>query len=97
MDKHLEALQAALAQQRKYELENWPYENAGRAPVIGESIPYHLASLACWSPEYVMSLEPAARMERLQEIWRSFTIAGDIIKRYEDATAALLEARKREP
>ena len=83
---HVEALRAALEQQRKYEQENWPFE--GRQD--GESITYHLASLYCWSPDYVLSLPTEKRDERLREIWRSFSIAGDIIKRYEDATVALL-------
>lgn len=41
----LEALKAALEQQRKYERENWPFENGEKPPVMGEDISYHLASL----------------------------------------------------
>lgn len=83
----LEALRDALAQQRKYERENWPFEDRQD----GESITYHLASLYCWSPDYVLSLPTEKRDERLREIWRSFSIAGDIITRYEDATLELLK------
>ena len=97
MVKHLEALREALEQQRKYEQENWPFVGEQNKPTgTGESITYHLASLYCWSPEYVLSLEPEARMERLKEIWRSFSIAGDIIKRYEDATVTLLKGDQAE-
>src|SRR6266496_366278 len=86
-----EQLREALAQQRKYERENWPFVDGENKPTgTGESITYHLASLYCWSPGYVLSLPAKERDERLQEIWRSFAIAGDIIKRYEDATVALL-------
>ena len=88
---NLEALKAALEQQRKYQTENWPFTgNEERPPVMGEDISYHLASLYCWPPAYVLSLPEAERDERLQEIWKSFALAGDIIKRYEDATVALL-------
>lgn len=91
----IEALRAALAQQRKYEAENWPFVDERNKPTgSGESITYHLASLYSWSPGYVLSLEPTARLERLEEIWRSFALAGDIIKRYEDATVALLKERE---
>lgn len=94
MSNHLDALRAALEQQRKYEAENWPFVvgEDNKPTGTGESITYHLASLYCWSPEYVLSLEPEARLERLKEIWSTFSIAGDIIKRYEDATTALLQA-----
>lgn len=89
---NLDALRKALEQQRTYESENWPFVDEQNKPTgSGESITYHLASLYCWSPEYVLSLEPEARLERLKEIWRSFSIAGDILKRYEDATVALLQ------
>lgn len=92
VNKHKEALQGALEQQRKYERENWPFVDEHNKPTgTGESITYHLASLYCWSPEGVLSLEPEARLELLKEIWRTFALAGDIIKRYEDATVALLE------
>ena len=92
MNKQVEALQAALEQQRTYEQENWPFVGEDNQPTgTGESITYQLASLYCWSPEYVLTLPSEARLERLQEIWRSFSIAGDIIKRYEDATVALLK------
>lgn len=97
MSNHLDALQQALEQQRKYERENWPFVDGENKPTgTGESITYHLASLYCWDPEYVLTLEPEARLERLKEIWRSFSIAGDIIKRYEDATSALLQAESKE-
>lgn len=89
---HVEALRAALEQQRKYEQENWPFVGERNEPTgTGESITYHLASLYQWSPEYVLTLPEQERNERLKEIWRSFAIAGDIIKRYEDATVALLQ------
>jgi len=88
----VEALRAALEQQRKYEAENWPFVDEKNKPTgSGESITYHLASLYDWSPGYVLTLPPEQRDERLKEIWRSFVIAGDIIKRYEDATVALLK------
>lgn len=97
MNNQVAALQAAMAQQRKYERENWPFVDGKNKPTgTGESITYHLASLYSWSPEYVLTLEPAAQLERLKEIWRSFSIAGDIIKRYEDAAVALLEKDKAE-
>ena len=93
MNKHVEALRAALEQQRKYERENWPFVGEKNQPTgTGESITYHLASLYQWSPEYVLTLPEQQRNERLKEVWRSFVIAGDIIKRYEDATTALLQA-----
>src|SRR5438067_8040379 len=96
-NKHVEALRAALVQQRKYEQEHWPFVGEQNKPTgTGESITYHLASLYCWSPEYVLTLPPEQRDERLREIWRSFSIAGDIIKRYEDATVALLAGMKQE-
>jgi len=92
MNQQLQALQQALLQQRTYERENWPFVGEHNEPTgTGESITYHLASLYCWSPEYVLTLEPQARLERLNEIWRSFSIAGDIIKRYEEAATALLK------
>jgi hypothetical protein len=92
MNKHVEALREALAQQRKYEQENWPFVDEKNKPTgTGESITYHLASLYQWSPEYVLTLPPEQRDERLREVWRSFSIAGDIIKRYEDAAVALLK------
>lgn len=84
------ALRKALEQQRTYERDNWPFDNAGEPPVMGESITNHLASLYCWPPEYVLTLSEQQRNERLREIWRSFALAGDIIKRYEEATMALL-------
>ncbi len=88
----VEALRQALAQQRKYEAENWPFVDEKNKPTgTGESITYHLASLYCWSSEYVLTLPPEQRDERLREIWRTFALAGDIIQRYEDATVALLE------
>jgi hypothetical protein len=91
--QQLDALQKALEQQRKYEAENWPFVDEKNKPTgIGESITYHLASLYQWSPEYVLTLPENQRNERLKEIWRSFVIAGDIIKRYEDAATALLQA-----
>lgn len=90
----MQALRAALEQQRKYERENWPFVDEHNQPTgTGESITYHLASLYCWSPEYVLSLPPQERNERLKEIWRSFTIAADIIRQYEEATLALLEEK----
>lgn len=90
---HLDALREALELQRKYEAENWPFVDEKNKPTgTGESITYHLASLYCWSPAQVMSLPAEERDRRLNEIWRSFSIAGDIIKRYEDATVALLKA-----
>jgi hypothetical protein len=96
-ENKLEALRAALAQQRKYEAENWPFVDGHNKPTgTGESITYHLASLYCWSPEYVLMLPEQERNERLKEIWRSFAIAGDIIKRYEDATVALLADAEQE-
>src|SRR5947209_8633032 len=89
---HIEALRAALEQQRAYERENWPFvDEKNQSTGSGESITYHLASLYCWSPEYVLTLSPEQRDERLREVWRSFSIAGDILKRYEDATVALLK------
>jgi hypothetical protein len=92
LNKHVEALRAALELQRTYERENWPFVDEKNKPTgSGESITYHLASLYCWSPGQVLSLEASERDRRLNEIWRSFSIAGDIIKRYEDATVALLE------
>jgi len=95
MTTQLEALQQALEQQRKYERENWPFVDGENKPTgTGESITYHLASLYCWSPEYVLTLEPEARLERLNEIWRTFSIAGDLIHRYEDATLALLQEQE---
>ena len=88
----VEALRAALAQQRKYEQENWPFvDEHNKATGSGESITYHLASLYSWSPEYVLTLPEEQRNERLREVWKTFSIAGDIIKRYEDATVALLK------
>lgn len=91
----VEALRAALSLQRKYEQENWPFVDEKNQPTSsGESITYHLAGLYCWSPEFVLGLEPAARLERLKEIWRTFSIAGDIIKRYEDATVAFLNEQE---
>ncbi len=91
-NKHIEALRQALAQQRKYEAENWPFVDEKNKPTgTGESITYHLASLYQWSPGYVLTLPPEQRDERLKEIWRSFSIAGDIIHRYESAAMALLE------
>ncbi len=91
MDK-LQQLREALEQQRKYERENWPFLNEENKPTgTGASITYHLASLYCWSPGYLLTLEAQERDTYLQEIWRSFSIAGDIIKRYEDATEALLK------
>lgn len=88
----LQPLREALAQQREYERENWPFVGEKNEPTgTGESITYHLASLWCMSPESVLALPPEQRMERLQEVWRSFALAGDIIKRYEDATVALLK------
>jgi hypothetical protein len=97
LTNQVDALQQALEQQRKYEQENWPFVGEHNEPTgTGESITYHLASLYCWSPEYVLSLEPEARLERLNEIWRTFSIAGDIIKRYEDATIALLKEEESE-
>src|SRR5579875_3687797 len=90
-NEQIEALRKALEQQHTYERENWPFVGEDNKPTgSGESITYHLASLYCWSPEFVMSLDPHARIERLKEVWRSFSIAGDIIKRYEDAVTALL-------
>jgi len=91
MDK-LQQLREALEQQRKYERENWPFLNEENKPTgTGASITYHLASLYCWSPGCLMTLPAEERATYLQEIWRSFTIAGDIIRRYEDATVALLK------
>ena len=91
MDK-LQQLREALEQQRKYERENWPFVGENNQPTgTGASITYHLASLYCWSPGYVMTLPPEERGPYLEEIWRSFAIAGDIIKRYETATEALLK------
>ncbi len=91
MDK-LQALREALAQQRKYEAENWPFVDDQNKPTgTGESITYHLASLYDWSPGYVLSLPPEQRDERLREIWKSFALAGDIISRYENAAQALIE------
>jgi hypothetical protein len=88
----VEALRQALDQQRKYEAENWPFVGEDNKPTgSGESITYHLASLYQWSPEYVLTLPPEQRDERLREIWRSFMVAGDIIHRYESAATALLE------
>lgn len=84
---NLQALRAALEQQRAYERENWPMESGK----IGESITYHLAGLYCWSPGFVLTLPHEQMMERLEEVWRSFSIAGDIIKRYESATEAMLK------
>jgi len=85
--KDLQNLREALEQQRTYERDSWPFEGGK----IGESITYHLASLYCWPPQYVLSLPPEERDRRLHEIWRSFSIAGDIIKRYEIASVAVLE------
>jgi len=87
----LQQLHDALAQQRMYEAQNWPFVDENNTPTgTGESITYHLASLYCWSPGYVLSLPTEERDARLKEIWRSFSIAGNIIKRYEDAALALL-------
>jgi hypothetical protein len=87
----LDALRAALEQQRRYEAEHWPFVDEHNQPTgSGESITYHLASLYCWSPQYVVSLPLEQRDERLKEIWKSFGIAGSIIKAYEEATLALL-------
>jgi hypothetical protein len=89
MDK-LQRLREALEQQRKYERENWPFvDDNDESTGTGESITYHLASLYCWSPGYVLSLPPERRDAMLQEVWRTFSIAGDIIHRYEEATEAL--------
>ncbi len=44
-----------------------------------------------------MTLPAEERATYLQEIWRSFTIAGDIIRRYEDATVALLQEEATPP
>jgi hypothetical protein len=89
---NLQQLREALEQQRKYERENWPFVGENNEPTgTGASITYHLASLYCWSPGYVLTLPPEERDQRLQEIWRDFSIAGDIIKRYEDAAEALLK------
>ena len=98
MDK-LQALREALEQQRKYEAENWPFVGENNQPTgTGESITYHLASLYCWSPEYVLlTLSREKLIERLEEVWKSFSIAGDIIKRYEDATVALLKESDEQP
>jgi len=91
MDK-LQQLREALEQQRKYERENWPFVGENNQPTgTGASITYHLASLYCWSPDYVLQLPPKERDKRLNEIWLSFSIAGDIIKRYETAAEALLK------
>ena len=91
MSQQLEALKAALDQQRKYERENWPFAGDDNKPSqTGESITYHLASLYCWSPEFVLGLKPEERDTRLREIWKSFALAGDIIKRYEEATTTIL-------
>ena len=88
----IQALRAALEQQRQYERENWPFEDSQ----AGESITYHLASLYCWSPDFVLTLPHEQMLERLEEIWHSFSIAGDIIKRYEEATEALLKEQASE-
>jgi hypothetical protein len=97
MDK-LQQLREALEQQRAYERENWPFVGEDNKPTgTGASITYHLASLYCWSPGYVLTLPPEERDERLQEVWRSFSLAGDIIHRYEDATVALLKEEATPP
>jgi hypothetical protein len=89
---NLQQLREALEQQRKYERENWPFVGENNEPTgTGASITYHLASLYCWSPGYVLTLPPEERDQRLQEIWRDFSIAGDIISRYEKAAEALLK------
>jgi hypothetical protein len=82
----LQALRDALELQRKYERENWPFEGG----TWGESITYHLAGLYQWSPGYVLHLSVEERDARLSEIWRSFSLAGDIIRGYEQAAEALL-------
>lgn len=93
--KRLQGLQEALRQQRTYERENWPFVGEQNKPTgTGESITYHLASQYCWSPTFVLSLPEEERAERLEEIWKTFAIAGDIIKRYEDAATALLSEEK---
>jgi hypothetical protein len=79
-----EALQAALNRQRKYELENWPFSGG----TFGESITYHIASLYCWPPEYVLTLPESEKMERLHEVYKTLALAGDIIGRYEAAVKA---------
>ena len=58
---------------------NYEAENTG-----GASIPSRLASYSCMPPEL-------SSPERLREVWTLFSLAGDIIKRYEDATVALLQ------
>ena len=86
----VDKLKAALDQQKKYERDSWPYDNDTQYPIMGESITYHLASLYSWSPEQVLALPDNERIDRLREIWQSFSIAGDIIKRYEEAVTELI-------
>jgi hypothetical protein len=84
-DMNLQPLRDALAQQRDYE----------RKHVNGDSITYHLASLYCLPPNWEYLVERFGGKDaqaRLEEIWKMFSMAGDIIKRYEDATVALLKS-----
>lgn len=95
VDSNLQQLREALAQQRKIEAEHWPFVGENDEPTgTGESITYHLASLYQWSPDFVLSLPVEQRDERLNEIWISFMLAGDIIRRYEDATEVLLKSEQ---
>ena len=92
MSKEREQLREALARQRQYERENWPFVDEQNKPTgSGESITYHIASLYCWSPGYVLTLPDEQKMARLEEIWKTLSLAGDIIKQYEEATTHLLE------
>ena len=92
-DQVIDGLREALAQQRTFEKENWPFEGG----TMGENISYHLAGLYCWSPEYVLTLPQERMRERLREVWRSFALAGSIIKRYEEVAERVGQGKDRAP
>lgn len=92
MSKEREQLRAALARQRQVERENWPFVDEKDKPTgTGESITYHIAGLYCWSPGYVLTLPGEQKTARLEEIWTTLSLAGDIIRQYEEATTKFLE------
>jgi hypothetical protein len=76
-------LQEALDIQRKYEKEQ----------VQGDSLTYRLAGLHGWSPSFILdTMNREDALKRFDQIWTLFSIAGDIINRYEDATIELLKS-----